>query len=598
MRGSRSRLSSTQQESIEQIVGRDRARFDERERRLYSHDVSVLPRALGLLAGRSLADGVVRPESEAELVELVRYAQAQRIPLVPRGKATSGYGGCVPADGGLVMDLTGLDGLFDVDTDALTVSVGAGTVWKDLEAPLRERGWDLRLYPTSAPASTVGGWLAQGGAGIGSHAYGWFAENVPGARVVTATGEVRELSGAALAGITDAEGTTGIITRVTLAVRAFRASRQAALSWPGPEGLSQALEMITQRKLPLWSFQFHNPNLARLSNATPHYLERAEPAVDLVEDQWSALLAYAAEDEAEVADALREVCTTTGGVRQSDALAGYLWAERFKPLRLKRLGPSLVPIEVVLPTTGLAAAVREIEHLIAAPMALEGVSVRGDQVVLLALIPHDERGLGFAFGHGFALTVLAAAERHGGRVHSTGRYFASRATQILGEDKLKVLGEARLEHDPNGILNPGKVFSNSSLTGTVMNAAAAVEPLVRRVATSLGQPLPPAERPSKKKFLPDVARHAYACAQCGYCVADCPQFQDGAWESSGPRGKWFLLKSVLEGQEHFDNQMRDIFGLCTECGKCDAACQLELPNVASWRGVKVELFGGILTRTS
>ena len=68
-------------------------------------------------------------------------------------------------------------------------------------------GLELRLYPTSAPASTVGGWLAQGGAGIGSHAYGWFSENVHGARVVTATGEIHHVSGGDLAAIADAEGT-------------------------------------------------------------------------------------------------------------------------------------------------------------------------------------------------------------------------------------------------------------------------------------------------------------------------------------------------------------------------------------------------------
>src|SRR6266568_1924797 len=165
-------ISAPQKQAIESIVTPERARFDVRERRVYSHDTGVLPGPFKLLAGPSLADGVVQPETESQLVRLVRLAVAEGIPLVPRGKATSGYGGAIPAQGGLVVDLTRLKGIVWADTDDLTVTVRAGTVWQDLEEGLGAYGLALRLYPTSAPASTVGGWLAQGGAG-GGHAYGW-----------------------------------------------------------------------------------------------------------------------------------------------------------------------------------------------------------------------------------------------------------------------------------------------------------------------------------------------------------------------------------------------------------------------------------------
>lgn len=98
-------ISISQQQAIQRIVGPDRARFDKRERRVYSHDTGVLPGPFQILAGASLADGVVQPETEDQLVELVRFALAEGIPLVPRGKATSGYGGAIPARGGLVLDL-------------------------------------------------------------------------------------------------------------------------------------------------------------------------------------------------------------------------------------------------------------------------------------------------------------------------------------------------------------------------------------------------------------------------------------------------------------------------------------------------------------
>src|SRR6516164_862625 len=196
-----SNIAAPQRQAIEEIVGTDRARFDKRERRIYSHDTGVLPAAFRWLTGpgSNLADGVAQPETEDQLVRLVRYAAANAIALVPRGKASSGYGGAVPAQGGLVLDLTRLRGIVWADAEDMTVTVRAGTVWKDLGEALAAYGLSLRLYPTSAPGSTVGGWLAQGGAGIGCHAYGWFAENVLAARIVTAGGEIREVSGPEIA---------------------------------------------------------------------------------------------------------------------------------------------------------------------------------------------------------------------------------------------------------------------------------------------------------------------------------------------------------------------------------------------------------------
>src|SRR5438046_457378 len=103
-------IAPQQQRAIEAIVTPERARFDRRERRVYSHDTGVLPGPFQLLAGPSLADGVAQPETQDQVVQLVHYALSQGIPIVPRGKGTSGYGGVVPAQGGLVLDLTRLKG--------------------------------------------------------------------------------------------------------------------------------------------------------------------------------------------------------------------------------------------------------------------------------------------------------------------------------------------------------------------------------------------------------------------------------------------------------------------------------------------------------
>ena len=595
-------LTNQQQQAIQHIVTPARARFDLRERRVYSHDTGVLPGVFRLLAGPSLADGVVQPNSEDEVVRLVRYARAERIALVPRGKGTSGYGGAIPAQGGLVLDLSRLKGVIRSDPRALTVTVGAGTVWKDLEESLAIDGMALRMYPTSAPASTVGGWLAQGGAGIGSHAYGWFADNVRAARVVTGTGEVRELSGEDVWGVADAEGTTGIITEVTLAVREATRQEQLAIAFDDAESLAQALALIAERQLPIWSISFLNPSLARLKNAGPAKMRDGEPEPGgprLPEDAYIALVAY----DVDVAEVGRQWTARHLRAYQRSAIAS-----RDRPARV---GESLQTHATEASRTITCAdrsrrasrqaggSPGDLDRAINAPLAIEGLSVRGEEVLLLGFIPHDERTLGYTFGYGFALSAIRIAEKHGGRACSTGATSAAAPCRCSGRDKVEALKQAKQQNDPDGILNPGKVIFGNGPIGTAIRLAAAAEPLVRTFANAFGRPATPMERAvPNKRVLPEVAGHALACAQCGYCVDICPQFQGDGWESSGPRGKWFFVKTVLNGGDRFDNEMTDVFGACERCGKCDDVCQLDLPILTSWGKLHTSLLRGVLTRTS
>lgn len=588
-----SAITVEQQDTIRAIVSPERARFDRRERRVYSHDTGVLPTLFRPLAGSSLADGVVQPETEEQIVQLVQFARRERIPLVPRGKGTSGYGGAVPARGGLVVDLTRLKGVVAVDPEAMTATVRAGTVWQHLEADLAERGLALRLYPTSAPGSTVGGWLAQGGAGLGSHAYGWFKENVVSARVVGGDGQVRQLAGPELEAIADAEGTTGIVTEVTLRLRPASTAEQTAVAFPDAARLAEALRLATEAELPLWSIGFLNPTMARLKNAGPpktHHGRPEPPGPGLPEDAYVAIFAYDAADRDAVIDGLRRIAEQTAGRRLPAAIARHEWAERFKPMRLKRLGPSVVPAEVVVPVGRLAATLQDLERAIKAPMAIEGFSVRGGEVVLLGFIPHDERTLGYSFGYGFALTAIAIAERHGGRGYGTGRYFGGKADSILGRHKVELLRRYRPQVDPDGILNPGKVVFGNGLLGAAIGTASRLEPVVRTFANLLGRPGEPGEKKAPAKGFPaDVAYYAYACAQCGYCVDGCTLYQGRGWESSSPRGKWSFLKDVLEGRDAFDQEMTNTFLLCTTCERCDVACQLDLPIEPTWGLLRGEL---------
>ncbi|HWQ13615.1 MAG TPA: FAD-binding and (Fe-S)-binding domain-containing protein [Roseiflexaceae bacterium] len=570
----------------------ERVTFDPTERRLYGHDVGAVPGLIALLMRGTTPDAVVQPNGEQELAALARWAAAEGVPLTPRGKATSGYGGAVPQRRGVVVDFHRMRRVLRVDPAALEVEVEPGITWAQLDTVLAEHDLALRLYPTSYPSSTVGGWLAQGGAGIGSFEHGYFRESVVSARVVLPDGEAQELRGDGLDLVADAEGITGLISRVTLRVMPREEIRTAAVALPDAASLQGFVRAVVDRGLPIWSLGFVNPTMARLRNQAPRSAHGAHEPVMLPE-AYVLTLAFRARDGLRVQVALPALASSHGAQILGEDIARHEWDERFKIMAIKRLGPSLVPAEVILPLDGLARTLEEIGRAVAQPFALEGVAIRRGrggrpEVVILGFIPADQRTAGYNLVFGLALTVLKVAEKHGGRAYATGSYFAGRAGQVLGERQRDRLRAFKREHDARNIMNPGKVL-DGGLVGAALNLAGPLEPLVRRLGNA--RPVQVGERVARpvRDIPADVAWYAYACAQCGACVDDCPQFYGRGWESHSPRGKWFWLREHMEGRAEWNQKMVDTFLACTTCETCVVRCSANLPVEPAWLALRGEL---------
>src|SRR6266545_500539 len=404
------RSMNAQQQSFLERFG-ERVSFDPTERRLYGHDIAAIPSLVAPLIGNTTPDAVVQPESEQELVELVRWAAAERVPLTPRGKASSGYGGAIPVKRGVVVDFYRMRRMLCVDPQGMTVTVQSGITWEQLDHLLKEHDLTLRLYPTSYPSSTVGGWLAQGGAGIGSFQFGYFRENVVSARVVLPSGEVRELRGTDLDLVSDTEGITGLISQVTLRVQPLADLRLAALSIADPHTFQALLQALIDARLPIWSMIFISPKMAELRNQAPLREHNGHPAEHHVElpHAYIVTLAFRAADAAAIYAALPPLAARCGAQVLSDAIAQHEWAQRFKLMTIKRLGPSLVPAEVIVPLAGLADTLDEFTQKVGQPLVKEGVVLRQGangvpEVVILGFIPADQRKFSYNFVFGLALT--------------------------------------------------------------------------------------------------------------------------------------------------------------------------------------------------
>ncbi len=572
-----------------------RVTFDKTERMLYGHDIAALPKLMKPLVGNTTPHAVVQPDCEGELVELVTWAYGRNIPMTPRGKATSGYGGVLPVRKGLVIDFYLMRDVLEMDEKGFTVTVEPGITWEKLDERLEPKGLTLRLYPTSYPSSTVGGWLAHGGAGLGSYEYGYFGKNVVSARVVLPSGEVREFSGDELELVSDAEGITGLISRVTLRVMPLEELDVISIGCSDAHDLQRIIERIMKEGLPIWSMMFINPKMAELKNRAPLREHMGHPVEErvLLPETYIMTLTFRKSDAERVRAFIEAPSPECAAEVLSNEIAHHEWENRFNLMVVKRLGPSLVPAEVVVPLDSLGDVMTEIERKLNQPVVKEALIIREGrdgkpEVVILGFIPADERKFGYTFLFALSLSIMKIARKHGGRPYVTGLYFARKAKEVLGKERVERLKRFCKEVDPKRLLNPRKVLKNG-LMGTAMGVAGAFEGMIRGIANKITLEI--GERPAKPvKGIPaDVAWYAYSCSQCGYCVDTCDQFYGRGWESQSPRGKWYWLRRLMEGKVKWNQKMVDSILVCTTCELCNLRCSASLPIEPAWMKLRGKL---------
>jgi len=568
--------------------------FDKVERKLYGHDIGAMPSLVRPLIGSTIPDAVVQPESEEELVKLAAWAHENKIALTPRGKATSGYGGALPVKKGVVVDFWRLRGVVVIDEKAHTVTVQPGISWEQLDRKLKAKGLTLRLYPSSYPSATVGGWLAQGGAGFGSYQYGYFRDNVISAKVVLPSGEVRTFQGGDLDLISEAEGITGLISEVTLRVQPDEELDYLAISCPDAKSLQGLFQSIIAASLPIWSAMFINPKMAEFKKIAPQpeHHGHAEAPVDLPV-AFLLTLTFRKGVNNRIRSALPELLDRHDAKLLPQEIADHEWESRFRLMVVKRLGPSLAPVEVIVPLRNLAHVFDEIGRKVGQPLVKEAVVIphgaHGEpEVVVLGFIPCDQRRFSYNFVFALALTVMNIAIKNGGRPYSTGLYFNGQANRILGKERVKRLKVFKQSIDPERLFNPDKVLPGT-LLGWFMRLAGIFEPFARILGNAA--PVSIGWRPTEavRGIPPDVVWYAYSCSQCGYCVDECDQYYGRGWESQSPRGKWYWLREFIEGREKWNQKMVDTIIVCTTCELCNKRCSAALPIEESWMKLRGKL---------
>jgi glycolate oxidase len=189
---------------------------------LATHAELVVYECDGYVIEKNCPDVAVFPRSTDQVAEIVRICNRYCVPFLPRGAGTSLSGGCLPVGGGVMIVLTRMKAILEVNLDDryAVVEPGAVNVW--LNEALKEHGYHYAPDPSSQGACTIGGNTATNAGGPHTLKYGVTANHVIGLEFVTSDGNIHEVGGPAedppgldlMGVIVGSEGTLAIVTKV------------------------------------------------------------------------------------------------------------------------------------------------------------------------------------------------------------------------------------------------------------------------------------------------------------------------------------------------------------------------------------------------
>ena len=472
-------------QQLADIVGEDYFSAEDYMTHLYSHDIAALPGIVNDVINPQ-AEAVAQPTTTEVVSNLLKFCKKENIPVVPRGHGTSGYGGALPTRGGLVVEMTRMNQIYNIDRDAMTIEVGAGIIWGKLLEDLEDEELSVAAYPSSAPSSTVGGWVAAGGSGVGSTKYGGIKEQVVDIEVVLPDGEVIRTKESPLnifmdaspesfyggdasfywetesdtttdttstSMFVDSNGALGIITKVVLKIIPLRLIRPLTISFPNREQTIGAMQEILRVAKPFY--------LHFITDEFYGMLKEVDQAPDTA-GEWLVLCAFeGTEQETEIeAKKIIESMGMYHGTVESEEIAHHEWDERFYPMRIKRLGPSLAPSEVYVPLERMNDFIDYCNrHFKGERMAIEGaVNHQGEVAVLTWFLDDERRRIPFLFGWYRSIDVINIGIKNGGRAYSIGMWNVAHSRKFYGKGNYARMSKLKQKTDPKGYLNSHKVF--------------------------------------------------------------------------------------------------------------------------------------------
>lgn len=413
---------------------------------------------------------VVFALSTADVRDAVDLCREHKVPIIAYGAGSSIEGQLLAVSGGISIDLSGMNGIVEVNPEDMTATVQAGVTRKQLNSAIRDTGLFFPIDPGAD--ATLGGMVATRASGTNAVRYGTMKENVLGLAFVTADGRVvrsgtRARKSSAGYDLTrlmvGSEGTLGIVTEVTVRLHPLpEAISAAVVNFPTARAAIDTVIQTIQLGVPIARCEFLDPAVIRALNDHSRVGMR-EAYTLLCEFHGSPA---AVEEHAGLVEALAR---ENGGndfewaLRPEDR--SRLWEARHNALFAclqQRPGCRAINTDTCVPISRLAASIEGAQAILEAgglPSMIVGHVGDGNFHCVMLVDASSEEEMANAEAMNAQIVRLAISL--GGTCtgeHGIGLHKMAFLPEETGEDAVHWMRQIKRAFDPDNILNPGKIF--------------------------------------------------------------------------------------------------------------------------------------------
>jgi glycolate oxidase subunit GlcD len=420
---------------------------------------------------RGLPDGVAFPASSADVQRIARWASENRVALVGRGAGTGLSGGAVAERGGLIVEFSRLNRILEIDALGRSAMVEPGVINLALDEAVKAMGLYYPPDPASGRASTLGGNVAENAGGPHCFKYGVTTNYLTGLECVLADGRLVRIGGRAfdypeydfVRLLTGSEGTLALVTKIN--VRLLRnppAVKTMMAVFDSVEQAGIAVSAVIAAGLVPAAMEMLDQKITRIIEDYAHPGLPTDAGALLVIDVDGYPNSLAAQIE-EVTDILRKNGGYDLRIAANDAEREKIWfARKSAAGAMARLAPAYLLLDGTVPRSRLAAALEATNHICEAHDLKVGYVFHagdGNLHPFILMYPSDREQVRRAYqaGEEFMHTVVDLGGSLTGE-HGVGIEKRSYMPLMFTPTELGAMLEVRQVFDPDGRLNPGKIF--------------------------------------------------------------------------------------------------------------------------------------------
>ena len=453
-------------EDLKKILKKDNILFREEERYCYAED------SANLIKDITPPDVVVFAETTEDVQKIVKYANLHNIPIISRGAGTNMVGSCVCENGGIVLNFSKMNKILDFNPDDMTMRVQPGAILGDIKTVAESSGLFYPPDPSNFKVSTIGGSIAQSSGGAKSFKYGTTKDYILSLTVVMADGTLMRLGSGTIKDavgyhlnqlLIGSEGTLAIIVEAELKLIPKPESNALITAYFNSieEAVNGVNGIVRARIFPA-TIDFMDKNaICAVENFYPCGLNTEKECMLLVEvDGFASSIGTQLN---RVEKALRENgASNVVSVFNEDEMEAVWTARRASYGATAKLAPDVVTDDVIVPRSALSKMVcgcRDICKKYNLQVCIVGHVGDGNvhpQIALNLENENEYKNLMDAKSEIYSLAISL-----GGTIsaeHGVGVEKISYIDKILDTQAIDYMKQIKKLFDPNGILNPGKIF--------------------------------------------------------------------------------------------------------------------------------------------